>query len=82
MGHDATMPPPRRKITNRNVEQLRVLLARSNAAVLVPGDKGYDDTITRWSRAAEKPAGISIVPTCAEEVRKRPRSPSVGATDG
>lgn len=58
----------KRTVSNSDIEALRGLLSSTNAKILSPSDSGYNITIERWSRAAEKPAGVSIVPTTAEEV--------------
>lgn len=50
------------------MQQLRQLLEGTEARVLTPADQGYSISIQRWSRAAEKPAGVSIVPISAEEI--------------
>lgn len=51
-----------------DVQALQKLLAGTNAQVFGPSDEGYSATIERWSRAAEKPAGVTVLPTSAEEV--------------
>ncbi|KAH9835067.1 FAD-linked oxidoreductase [Teratosphaeria destructans] len=51
-----------------HISQLRELLRGTAAQVLTPADSGYGATLLRWSRAAEKPAGVSIVPTTAEQI--------------
>lgn len=58
----------KRGITDSDITHLRDLLSNTKAQVLSPSDEAYPATIERWSRAAEKPSGVSIVPTCAEEV--------------
>lgn len=60
----------KKNATETDVQELKKLLSRSEAQVFGPSDDGYSATIERWSRAAEKPAGVSIVPTTAEEVGK------------
>ena len=65
------MAPPaaeRRKVTASDITQLHRLLSSTKAGVLTPTDSGYGLTIERWSRGAEKPSGVSICPTSAEEV--------------
>ncbi|PIA92283.1 hypothetical protein CB0940_10010 [Cercospora beticola] len=57
-----------RSATSADVEALRAALAQTKAYTFGPDDDGYAATIKRWSRAAEKPAGVSIQPTTAEEV--------------
>lgn len=58
----------KRSVTEQDIKALRDLLSSTKAKVLAPSDSGYALSIERWSRAAEKPAGVSIVPTTAEEV--------------
>ena len=58
----------KRRVTDSDIDALRKLFSGTKARVIVPSDSGYAKTIERWSRAAEKPAGVSIEPTSAEEV--------------
>jgi hypothetical protein len=58
----------KRPISNEDITALRDLLSSTHAKVLTPSDPDYATSIARWSRAAEKPAGASIVPTTAEEL--------------
>jgi len=58
----------KRTVSDSDVQALRDLLSTTQAKVLTPSDAAYASSIERWSRAAEKPAGVSIVPTTAEEV--------------
>jgi FAD/FMN-containing dehydrogenase len=58
----------RAAIVSSDIDKLRQLLSSTTAAVLVPSDQGYDKSIQRWSRAAEKPAAVVIIPSVAEEV--------------
>lgn len=58
----------RRGINDSDIKNLRDLLSSTKAKVLAPSDAGYEHSIERWSRAAEKPAGVAIVPTTSEEV--------------
>ena len=58
----------KRSITDEDIQSLRSLLSNTQAQVLTPSDPAYATSIARWSRAAEKPAGVSIVPTTAAEV--------------
>ncbi|KAK5111596.1 hypothetical protein LTR85_011825 [Meristemomyces frigidus] len=60
--------PDKRKVGEADVQKLRQLLGGTQASVLTPSDDGYSASIERWSRAAEKPSGVSIRPTSAEEV--------------
>ncbi|KAF2842541.1 FAD binding domain-containing protein [Patellaria atrata CBS 101060] len=59
---------PKRAITPEDITTLRDLLSSTEAKILSPDDEGYSDTILRWSRAAEKPAGASLVPTSSEAI--------------
>ncbi|KAM0719356.1 hypothetical protein Q7P37_005261 [Cladosporium fusiforme] len=58
----------KRSASDGDIKALRELLSSTNAKVFSPADEGYAATIERWSKAAEKPAGVSIVPTTSEEV--------------
>ena len=55
-------------VNKDDIEQLRQLLAGTQAKVLSPTNDGYEKSIDRWSKAAEKPAGVAIVPTTAKDV--------------
>lgn len=61
-------PGTKRKVSDEDIKALRDLLSSTQAKVLTPSDPEYAASIERWSRAAEKPAGVSIVPTTASEV--------------
>ncbi|KAK5193608.1 hypothetical protein LTR92_006979 [Exophiala xenobiotica] len=66
-------PSPKRSITREDIDALRSLFASAGtqATLLTPTDgdsRAYEASIHRWSRAAEKPAGLVVVPTTAEEV--------------
>ncbi|KAL5590070.1 hypothetical protein FOVSG1_011937 [Fusarium oxysporum f. sp. vasinfectum] len=50
------------------LDQLRASLTASE--VLVPGDSGYEDSLKRWSEAAEKPAAFVVQVTNAQDVSK------------
>lgn len=58
----------KRGITDSDIKELRTLLSSTKAKVFSPPDDGYAASVERWSRAAEKPAGVSVVPTTAQEV--------------
>jgi FAD/FMN-containing dehydrogenase len=58
----------RRLVTSDDIDRLRQLLSGTEAEVRAPSDEGYDKSIDRWSKAAEKPAGVAIAPTSAEAV--------------
>ncbi len=58
----------KRTITNDDISSLKSLLSSTSATVLTPNDTDYSASIKRWSSAAEKPAGVVVTPTSAEEV--------------
>ncbi|KAF2486487.1 hypothetical protein BDY17DRAFT_79917 [Neohortaea acidophila] len=60
--------PSKRLITPDDINKLRDLLSSTDAHVRAPSDADYDKSISRWSSAAQKPAGVAIVPTTAQEV--------------
>ena len=63
-------PTSRNKVSPSDITAIKQLLASTSATVLTPDDDGYTNTIKRWSMAASKPAGLSILPTSAAEVAK------------
>ena len=63
-----SIAPSRRAVTDTDIEKLRGLLSGTDAHVRGPSDVGYDESMYRWSKAAEKPAGVAIVPTSAQEI--------------
>lgn len=60
--------PSGRTVTEVDISAFRQLLTNSKAEVLSPSDFGYDDSIRRCSRAAEKPAGVVVVPYSGEDI--------------
>lgn len=58
----------RRHITETDISELQSLLASTKAEIRTPSSTNYEDSIKSWSRAAEKPAGVAIVPTSAEDI--------------
>ncbi|ETN41017.1 uncharacterized protein HMPREF1541_02950 [Cyphellophora europaea CBS 101466] len=68
IGPQPTAPSMRAKVTSADIDAIRSLLAGTDAEVLTPDAAGYPDTIKRWSMAASKPAGVSILPTTAVQV--------------
>ncbi|CAJ2506326.1 Uu.00g004560.m01.CDS01 [Anthostomella pinea] len=62
------MASHRRAVEDLDLSKLRELLSGTQAQVLTSLDPGYEASMERWSRAAIKPAGVSIVPTTSEEV--------------
>lgn len=58
----------RSPITETHISELRHLIANSDATLLVPGDTGFAATLHRWSGAAEKPAGATLVPTGTDSI--------------
>ncbi|KAH0838928.1 FAD binding oxidoreductase [Fonsecaea pedrosoi] len=63
-----TAQSSKRTVTDDDISSLKSLLASTKAAVLTPQDASYAASIKRWSNAAEKPAGVVVVPTTADEV--------------
>ncbi|KIX03205.1 uncharacterized protein Z518_06757 [Rhinocladiella mackenziei CBS 650.93] len=61
-------PSPKRSIAAEDISALKSLLSSTNPTILTPQDESYPASIKRWSRAAEKPAGLVVIPTTAEEV--------------
>ena len=53
----------RNPVTERHISSLRELLKQSDdgSLLLVPGDDGYEESLRRWSRAAEKRAVSTII---------------------
>ncbi|KAF1344214.1 FAD binding domain-containing protein [Delphinella strobiligena] len=60
--------PDRRHITEKDISELQSLLSSTKAEIRTPSSTNYEESIKRWSRNAEKPAGVAIVPTSAEEI--------------
>ena len=54
----------RQPVTAQHISDLRDLLQKTDdgSMLLVPGDEGYEDSLRRWSRAAEKRAVSSYLP--------------------
>ncbi len=63
-----SMADSKRLVTTDDIDKLKQLLSGTNAEVRGPSDSGYDKSIERWSKAAEKPAGVAVAPTCAQDV--------------
>jgi hypothetical protein len=61
-------PSSRLPITPTHIAELRHLLSGSDATLLVPGDADFPATLHRWSGAAEKPAGATLVPTGTDSI--------------
>ncbi|KAK0101678.1 hypothetical protein ONS95_006835 [Cadophora gregata] len=59
-----------RKVTSKDIEELSSLLSGTDAKILTSTDEGYEQAIERWSKAAEKPAGVVVVPTDASQISK------------
>ncbi|ERF76220.1 hypothetical protein EPUS_04297 [Endocarpon pusillum Z07020] len=53
----------RKPVTEQHVSDLRKALKEldEGSILLVPGDDGYEDSLRRWSRAAEKRAGAVLL---------------------
>ncbi|OAP59277.1 hypothetical protein AYL99_06575 [Fonsecaea erecta] len=61
----------KRTITDDDISSLKTLLSSTNATVLTPQDEeAYSASIKRWSSAAQKPAGVVVVPTNVDEVAR------------
>jgi hypothetical protein len=59
----------RQSITADDIAQLRKLLENTDAQLVTPSDtEPYTQSIRRWSRAAEKPAGACLIPKSSEAV--------------
>ncbi|KAK5173813.1 uncharacterized protein LTR77_002494 [Saxophila tyrrhenica] len=63
-----SMADTKRLVTADDIDRLRQLLSDTDAEVRGPSDTGYDKSIDRWSKAAEKPAGLAIAPASAQDV--------------
>lgn len=60
---------PRRPIVESDVVQLRQLLKDTDAQLVTPDEEGpYAQSVRRWSRAAEKPAGACLIPKSADAI--------------
>ena len=69
MGEPTPTLPTRLPLTPKHISELRSLLSSSSDATLfVPGDEGFSQTLHRWSGAAEKPAGATLVPTSTTSI--------------
>lgn len=58
----------KRHINADDISTLKSLLSATSPTLLTPQDQEYPASISRWSRAAEKPAGLVLTPSTAEEV--------------
>lgn len=59
----------RRQVTQDDISTLRSLLSATDAQLVGPEDsEPYKSSIRRWSRAAEQPAGVCLVPRPAEAI--------------
>ena len=58
----------KRKASAADIRALKNALVGTDAEVFGPCDEGYSATLERWSQTAEKPAGVSVLPSSAEEV--------------
>lgn len=68
-GGDAkTIQPARSSLSSSQINTLRQAFQDTKAEVVLPHDEDYGAAIRCWSKAAEKPAGVAIIPTNAEEV--------------
>ncbi|KAM6505372.1 hypothetical protein FSOLCH5_014592 [Fusarium solani] len=57
-----------RAINSTDIDQLRSLLRDTDALISGPNDEGYKESVKRWSAAAERPAGVAVVPTDASQI--------------
>ncbi|KAH0362084.1 hypothetical protein KCU65_g8307, partial [Aureobasidium melanogenum] len=55
-------------LSSPQIDILRQAFQGTKAKIVLPRDEGYGAAIRCWSKAAEKPAGVAIIPTNAEEV--------------
>ncbi|GIZ46264.1 hypothetical protein CKM354_000939600 [Cercospora kikuchii] len=55
-------------VNESHIDDLRRLLAATEAQIVVPQDAAYADAIHCWSQTAEKLAGVVVYPTQAHEV--------------
>lgn len=55
-------------LSSSQIDTLRHALQGTKAKIVLPHEEGYEAAIRCWSKAAEKPAGVAIIPTNAEEV--------------
>ncbi|KAI5821448.1 hypothetical protein BZA77DRAFT_256707 [Pyronema omphalodes] len=53
-------------ITPALIEELKASLTSST--IVTPSDESYPEAITRWSSAAEKPAGLVVFPKTASDI--------------
>ena len=58
----------RRLVTPHDISALNSLLTNTSTEFREPSHPQYEASIKRWSRAADKPAGLVIVPSSASEV--------------
>ncbi|KAM6529352.1 hypothetical protein FALCPG4_007489 [Fusarium falciforme] len=58
----------RRAITSTDIDQLLSLLRDTDALISEPHDESYKESVKRWSAAAERPAGVAVVPTDASQI--------------
>ncbi|KAF1825043.1 FAD-binding domain-containing protein [Dissoconium aciculare CBS 342.82] len=62
--------PGRRPVSTNDIEAIRQILSNTQTRIITPSDQDYADSIHSWSRAAEKPSGVSILPASVEDVSK------------
>ncbi|KAG9604326.1 hypothetical protein KCU77_g749, partial [Aureobasidium melanogenum] len=60
--------PEKPALSSPQVDTLRQALQETKAKIILPHEAGYDAAIRCWSKAAEKPASVAVIPTSAEEV--------------
>lgn len=55
-------------LSDPQINTLRHAFEGTKAKIVLPHEDGHSAAIRCWSKAAEKPAGVAIIPTNAEEV--------------
>ncbi len=63
-----TQPTQKGLATPTHITDVTSLLSSTSTEIRDPSHPRYGASIQRWSRAAEKPAGLALVPTTAHEV--------------
>ncbi|KAJ9618491.1 hypothetical protein H2203_009088 [Taxawa tesnikishii (nom. ined.)] len=57
-----------KKVKQSHIDDLRHILSGTKARVITAEDEAYSTSISRWSTAAVKPAGVVAIPTTVHEV--------------
>ncbi|CAI6013663.1 unnamed protein product [Clonostachys chloroleuca] len=58
----------RRAVNSNDIDQLRSLLRDTDALISETHDENYKESVKRWSAAAEKAAGVAVIPTDASQI--------------